>query len=312
MSIDKRQAPANRRSGNAGGVTSNSAGFDASTLQGCSWASTLPGSTQPHFACGALITSDCLSRAVLHSRVVAQRLCGKGRSQSPSTALACLGYHLNSGWQAGMARPDFRAAATVRRALRGTGGGNSTACRCSFRSRVRQADTSLKGELDLRRIPDGNCQGNSGARIGVQARVTHDSPRGHKSEEGFFRCVTRRPATGLPGCLRWHSEFRRQSWIELKMRFSDSCGFHCSDLRFASLGLRPVRTNSLPKSGFLRQLCRTGVLPEVPPERPCSPGIRPNGLFHQGTRFRTITPATVAHVKRNNPEHQQAVRRRKP
>jgi hypothetical protein len=151
------------------------------------------------------------------------------------------------------------------------GGGNSTACRCSFKSRVRQVDTSLKGELDLRRIPDGNCQGNSGACIGVQARVTHDSPRGHKSEEDFFRCVTRRPATGL----------------------------------------RPVRTNSLPKSGFLDQLCRTGVLPEVPLERPCSPGIRPNGLFHQGTRFRTITPATFAHVKRNNPEHQQAVRRRK-
>jgi hypothetical protein len=150
-------------------------------------------------------------------------------------------------------------------------GGDSTACRCSFKSRVRQVDTSLKGELDLRRIPDGNCQGNSGACIGVQARVTHDSPRGHKSEEDFFRCVTRRPATGL----------------------------------------RPVRTNSLPKSGFLKQLCRTGVLPEVPLERPCSPGIRPNGLFHQGTRFRTITPATVAHVKRNNPEHQQAVRRRK-
>ena len=190
-------------------------------------------------------------------------------------------------------------------------GGDSTACRCSFKSRVRQVDTSLKGELDLRRIPDGNCQGNSRASIGVQARVTHDSPRGHKSEEGFFRCVTRRPATGLPGCLRWHSEFRRQSWIELKMRFSDSCGFHCSGLRCASLGLRPVRTNSLPKSGFLRQLCRTGVLPEVPLERPCSPGIRPNGLFHQGTRFRTITPATFAHVKRNNPEHQQAVRRRK-
>ncbi len=57
-------------------------------------------------------------------------------------------------------------------------GGDSTACRCSFKSRVRQVDTSLKGELDLRRIPDGNCQGNSGACIGVQARVTHDSPRG--------------------------------------------------------------------------------------------------------------------------------------
>lgn len=189
------------------------------------------------------------------------------------------------------------------------GGGNSTACRCSFKSRVRQADTSLKGELDLRRIPDGNCQGNSGARIGVQARVTHDSPCGHKSEEVFF--PLRDAGVRRPGCLRWHSEFRRQSWIELTLRFSDSCGFHCSDLRFASLGLRPVRTNSLPKSGFLKQLCRTGVLPEVPLERPCSPGIRPNGLFHQGTRFRTITPATVAHVKRNNPEHQQAVRRRK-
>ena len=92
----------------------------------------------------------------------------------------------------------------------------------------------------------------------------------------FFRCVTRRPATGRPGCLLWHSEFRRQSWFELKLRFSDSCGFHCSGLRCASLGLRPVRTNSLPKSGFLDQLCRTGVLPEVPLERPCSPGIRPN------------------------------------
>ena len=135
---------------------------------------------------------------MLHSRVVAQRLCGKGRSQSLPTALACLGYRLNSDWQTGMERPDFRAAATVRWALRGTGGGNSTACRCSFKSRVRQVDTSLKGELDLRRIPDGNCQGKSRASIGVQARVTHDSPRGHKSEEDFFRCVTRRPATGLP------------------------------------------------------------------------------------------------------------------
>ena len=81
------------------------------------------GSAQPFFACGALIRSDCLSCAVLHSRVVAQRLCGKGRSQSQSTALACLGYRLNSDWQTGMARPDFSAAATERRALRGTGGG---------------------------------------------------------------------------------------------------------------------------------------------------------------------------------------------
>lgn len=149
-----------------------------------------------------------------------------------------------------MARPDFRAAATVRWALRGTGGGDSTACRCSFKSRVRQADTSLKGELDLRRIPDGNCHGNSGARIGVQARVTHDSPRGHKSEEDFFRCVTRRPATGL----------------------------------------RPVRTNSLPKSGFLKQLCRTGVLPEVPLERPCSPGIRPNAGSRAAWTFSSRHP----------------------
>ncbi|MFN5796465.1 MAG: hypothetical protein ACK5AN_02955, partial [Planctomyces sp.] len=60
--------------------------------------------------------------AVLHRRVVAQRVCGKGRSQSLPTALACLGYRLNSDWQTGMERPDFRAAATVRWALRGTGG----------------------------------------------------------------------------------------------------------------------------------------------------------------------------------------------
>ena len=36
------------------------------------------------------------SYAVLHSRVVASGVCGRGRSESPSTAVACLGYQLNS------------------------------------------------------------------------------------------------------------------------------------------------------------------------------------------------------------------------
>ena len=36
------------------------------------------------------------SYALLHSRVVASRVCGRGRSESPSTAVACLGYQLNS------------------------------------------------------------------------------------------------------------------------------------------------------------------------------------------------------------------------
>ena len=36
------------------------------------------------------------SWAVLHSRVVASRVCGRGRSESPSTAVACLGCRLNS------------------------------------------------------------------------------------------------------------------------------------------------------------------------------------------------------------------------
>ncbi len=36
------------------------------------------------------------SYAVLHSRIVASRVCGRGRSESPSTAVACLGCRLNS------------------------------------------------------------------------------------------------------------------------------------------------------------------------------------------------------------------------
>ena len=36
------------------------------------------------------------SYAVLHSRVVASRVCGRGRSESPSAAVACLGCRLNS------------------------------------------------------------------------------------------------------------------------------------------------------------------------------------------------------------------------
>jgi hypothetical protein len=36
------------------------------------------------------------SYAVLHSRVVASRVCGRGRSASPSTAVVCLGCRLNS------------------------------------------------------------------------------------------------------------------------------------------------------------------------------------------------------------------------
>jgi hypothetical protein len=36
------------------------------------------------------------SYAVLHSGAVASRVCGKGRSESPSTAVACLGCRLNS------------------------------------------------------------------------------------------------------------------------------------------------------------------------------------------------------------------------
>ena len=36
------------------------------------------------------------SYAVLHSRVVESRVCGRGRSESPSAAVACLGCRLNS------------------------------------------------------------------------------------------------------------------------------------------------------------------------------------------------------------------------
>jgi hypothetical protein len=36
------------------------------------------------------------SYAVLYSRVVASRVCGRGRSESPSAAVACLGCRLNS------------------------------------------------------------------------------------------------------------------------------------------------------------------------------------------------------------------------
>ncbi len=53
-------------------------------------------SAQPVFCVRSSDSAQLSSWAVLHSRVVASQVCGKGRSESPSTAAACLGGRLNS------------------------------------------------------------------------------------------------------------------------------------------------------------------------------------------------------------------------